>query len=44
MRAAKRARQRSKGAKPRIVSDNRDIVIAGREISADNVRWAVPKT
>jgi DNA-directed RNA polymerase subunit omega len=44
MLAAKRARQLSKGAKPLIVSDNRDIVIALREIAADKVRWAVPKT
>jgi DNA-directed RNA polymerase subunit omega len=42
--AAKRARQLSKGAKPLIVSDNRDIVIALREIAADKVRWAVPKS
>ena len=41
---AKRARQLSKGAKPLIVSDNRDIVIALREIAADKVRWAVPKS
>ena len=44
MLAAKRARQLAKGAKPLIVSDNRDIVIALREIAADKVRWAVPKT
>jgi len=42
--AAKRARQLSKGAKPLIVSDNRDIVIALREIAADKVRLAVPKS
>jgi len=44
MLAAKRARQLGKGAKPLIVSDNRDIVIALREIAADKVRWAAPKT
>jgi DNA-directed RNA polymerase subunit omega len=43
MLAAKRARQLSKGAKPLIVSDNRDVVIALREIAAAKVRWAVPK-
>jgi DNA-directed RNA polymerase subunit omega len=42
--ASKRARQLQKGAKPLIVSDNRDIVIALREIAAAKVRWAVPKT
>ena len=41
--ASKRARQLSKGAKPLIVSDNRDIVIALREIAAAKVRWAIPK-
>ncbi|MGH7852588.1 MAG: DNA-directed RNA polymerase subunit omega [Candidatus Binatia bacterium] len=44
MLASKRARQLSKGAKPLIVSDNRDIVIALREIAAAKVRWALPKT
>lgn len=43
MLAAKRARQLSKGAKPLIVSDNRDVVIALREIAASKVRWAAPK-
>jgi DNA-directed RNA polymerase subunit omega len=43
MLAAKRARQLSKGAKPLIVSNNRDVVIALREIAAAKVRWAVPK-
>jgi DNA-directed RNA polymerase subunit omega len=42
--ASKRARQLQKGAKPLIVSDNRDIVIALREIAAAKVRWALPKT
>ena len=41
--AAKRARQLLKGAKPLIVSDNRDIVVALREIAAGKVRLAVPK-
>ena len=44
MLASKRARQLQKGAKPLIVSDNRDIVIALREIAAAKVRWALPKT
>jgi DNA-directed RNA polymerase subunit omega len=43
MLAAKRARQLSKGAKPLIVSNNRDIVIALREIAAAKVRWAAAK-
>jgi DNA-directed RNA polymerase omega subunit len=42
--ATKRARQLLKGAKPLIECDNRDIVIALREIAAGKVRWAVPKT
>jgi DNA-directed RNA polymerase subunit omega len=42
--ASKRARQLLKGAKPLIQSDNRDIVIALREIAAGKVRVAVPKT
>lgn len=41
--AALRARQLLKGAKPLIVSDNRDVVIALREIAAGKIRWAVPK-
>ncbi|HEU4343132.1 MAG TPA: DNA-directed RNA polymerase subunit omega [Candidatus Binatia bacterium] len=44
MLASKRARQLLKGAKPLIESDNRDIVIALREIAAGKVRWATPKT
>jgi DNA-directed RNA polymerase, omega subunit len=39
MLASKRARQLQKGAKPLIVSDNRDIVVALREIAAAKVRW-----
>jgi DNA-directed RNA polymerase subunit omega len=42
--ASKRARQLLKGAKPLIKSDNRDIVIALREIAAGKVRLAGPKT
>ncbi len=41
--AAKRARQLQKGAKPLITCENRDIVIALREIAAAKVRWAAPK-
>jgi len=41
--AAKRARQLLKGAKPLVESDNRDIVIALREVAAGKVRWAIPK-
>jgi DNA-directed RNA polymerase subunit omega len=40
--AAKRAKQLAKGAKPLIVTDNRDIVTALREIAAAKVRWAKP--
>ena len=40
--AAKRARQLLKGAKPLIESDNRDIVIALREIAAGKVRLVTP--
>jgi DNA-directed RNA polymerase subunit omega len=42
--ASVRAKQLLKGAKPVIKSDNRDIVIALREIAAGKVRWAVPQT
>ena len=42
--ASIRAKQLLKGAKPVIKSDNRDIVIALREIAAGKVRWAVPQT
>jgi len=41
--ASIRAKQLLKGAKPLVVSDNRDIVIALREIAAGKVRWASPK-
>jgi DNA-directed RNA polymerase subunit omega len=40
MLAAKRARQLLKGAKPLIESDNREVVIALREIAAGKVRRA----
>ena len=43
MLASKRAKQLLKGAKPLVESDNRDIVIALREIAAGKVRWAVPQ-
>jgi DNA-directed RNA polymerase subunit omega len=41
--ATVRARQLIKGAKPCVVGDNREIVMALREIAANKVRWAVPK-
>ena len=41
--AAKRARQLRTGAKPCIHSDNRDIVVALREIAAGKVRWVIAK-
>jgi len=41
---SKRAKQLLKGAKPLVESDNRDIVIALREIAAGKVRWAIPQT
>jgi DNA-directed RNA polymerase subunit omega len=44
MIAVKRARQLLKGAKPLIGSDNREVVIALREIAAGKVRRATPKT
>ncbi len=44
MLASKRARQLLKGAKPLVETDNRDIVIALREIAAGKLRWAVDKT
>ena len=43
MLASKRAKQLAKGAKPVIVSDNRDVVVALREIAAGKVHWAKPK-
>lgn len=42
--ASKRARQLLKGAKPLIESDNRDIVIALREIAAGKIRWLPPQS
>ena len=42
MLASKRARQLLKGAKPLVVSDNREVVVALREIAAAKVRWAAP--
>jgi DNA-directed RNA polymerase subunit omega len=42
MLASVRARQLLKGAKPCIESDNREIVVALREIAAHKVRWRVP--
>jgi DNA-directed RNA polymerase subunit omega len=44
MLASIRAKQLLKGAKPLIQSDNRDIVIALREIAAGKVRWAIPQS
>jgi DNA-directed RNA polymerase subunit omega len=41
--ASIRAKQLLKGAKPRIDADNREIVVALREIAANKVRWAIPK-
>lgn len=38
--ASKRARQLFKGAKPLIDSDNREVVVALREIAAGEVRKA----
>ena len=43
MLAAIRTRQLLKGAKPLVVSDNRDVVTALREIAAGKVRIAAPK-
>jgi len=40
MLASKRARQLFKGAKPSIESDNREVVVALREIAAGKVRKA----
>ena len=44
MLASKRAKQLLKGAKPLIESDNREIVIALREIAAGKVRPTIPLT
>ncbi|HEU4772005.1 MAG TPA: DNA-directed RNA polymerase subunit omega [Candidatus Udaeobacter sp.] len=41
--ATARTRQLLKGAKPCVKADNREIVIALREIAANKVRWAAPK-
>jgi DNA-directed RNA polymerase subunit omega len=41
---AKRARELLRGAKPLIESDNREVVIALREIAVGKVRRAIPKT
>jgi DNA-directed RNA polymerase subunit omega len=41
--ASIRAKQLLKGAKPLIESNNREIVIALREIAAGKVRWATPQ-
>lgn len=38
--ASKRARQLFKGAKPLIESDNREVVVALREIAAGEIRKA----
>ena len=43
MLAAARTRQLLKGAKPLVDSDNREVVIALREIAAGKVRRATPK-
>ena len=43
MLASKRARQLFRGAKPLIVSDNREVVVALREIAAGEVRKAPKK-
>jgi DNA-directed RNA polymerase subunit omega len=44
MLASIRTKQLLKGAKPLVESNNRDIVIALREIAAGKVRWATPQT
>jgi DNA-directed RNA polymerase subunit omega len=44
MLASIRAKQLLKGAKPLIQSNNREIVIALREIAAGKVRRAIPQT
>ena len=43
MLASKRARELLKGAKPCVDRDNREIVVALREIAAGKVRWAAPQ-
>jgi DNA-directed RNA polymerase subunit omega len=42
MLAAKRARQLLQGARPLIESDNREVVVALREIAAAKVRKKTP--
>ena len=42
--AAKRTRELLKGAKPLVSSDNREVVIALREIAEGKVRRAAPST
>jgi DNA-directed RNA polymerase subunit omega len=44
MLAALRAKQLLKGAKPCVTAENREIVVALREIAARKVRWVVPKS
>jgi len=44
MLASKRARQLFKGAKPSIESDNREVVVALREIAASKVRKATSQS
>jgi len=44
MLASVRAKQLLKGAKPLIQSDNREVVIALREIAEGKVRRAIPQT
>ena len=44
MLASKRARQLFKGAKPLVADDNREVVIALREVAAGVVRKATNKT
>ena len=42
MLASKRARQLFKGAKPLVESDNREVVVALREIAAAKVKRKAP--
>ena len=44
MLASKRARQLFKGAKPLIDSDNREVVVALREVAEGKVRKATNKS
>jgi DNA-directed RNA polymerase subunit omega len=43
MLASMRAKQLIKGAKPCVVANNREVVVALREIAAQKVRWAISK-